>query len=83
MLGVLLHQHGGVVAVVVRIGLAVGHPALTHDEDVVAKAERIGVHCNGAKVDIGVVTRGLAGGRAIKVPFREVLNRLRLLLQGL
>jgi hypothetical protein len=49
---VLFHDDGGVVAVVVCVGLAVGHPGLAHDENVVAESERIGVHGYGAEVDI-------------------------------
>lgn len=74
VLGVLLHEHGGIVAVVVGVGLAVGHPALAHDEDVIAKAEGIGEHGDGAEEDIGVVAWGLAGRGAVEVPFREVLD---------
>lgn len=55
-----LHQDGSIVAEVVGVGLAVRAPGLAHDEDVVAKAEGIGVEGDGAEVDIRVVAGGLA-----------------------
>jgi hypothetical protein len=50
--GVLLHQDGGIVTVVEGVGLAIAHPGLTEDEDVVAGAERVGVVGAWAEVDI-------------------------------
>ncbi len=44
-------------------------PAFTHDEDVVALAEGIGIDGDGAKVDIGVAARSLAAGGTVKIPF--------------
>ena len=58
---VCLHDDGSVVAEVVGVGLAIRHPGLAHDEDVVAETEGIWVHGNGAEVDIRVVTWSLAG----------------------
>jgi len=72
--GVLLHQHGSVVAEVVGVGLAVRHPRLAQDEDVVAEAEGVRVHGDGAEVDVGVVARRLAGRGAVKVPFGQLLD---------
>jgi hypothetical protein len=57
---VLLEDDGGVVAEVVRVGLAVRHVGLAHDEDVVAEAEGAGVICDRAEVDIRVATGRLA-----------------------
>ena len=80
---VLLHQDGGVVAEIVRVWLAIGHPRLGHDEDVVAQAEGVGIHGNGTEIDIGIVSGSLLGRGTVKVPFWEVIERLRLLVQGL
>lgn len=52
VLGVLVHKNSGIVAEVVGVGGSVAHPGLTHDEDVVAKPERVGVHGDWAEVDI-------------------------------
>jgi hypothetical protein len=60
LVGVGLHQEGGIVAEVESVGGAVGHPGLAHDEDVVAESPGIGVVGDGAEVDIGVVAGGLA-----------------------
>lgn len=83
LLGVLLHDYGGVVAEVERVGLAVGHPGLAHYEDVVAEAEGVRVHCDGAEVDVGVVAGGLRGGGAVEVPFGEVGDLAGLAGEGL
>jgi hypothetical protein len=73
-LGVCLHQAVAVVTVVELVGAAIGVPGFAENEDVVTLTEGVGVDSNGAEVDIGVVTRGLAGGGTIKVPFRELFN---------
>jgi hypothetical protein len=83
LLGVGLHQAGGIVAVVVLVGASIGVPGLAENEDVVTLAEGIGEDSDGAEVDIGVVTGGLAGGRTIKVPLGELLDRLNGLGEGL
>jgi hypothetical protein len=57
---VLLEDDGGVVAEVVCVRAAIRHVCLAHDEDVVAETEGVGVVCDGAEVDIGVVTGRLA-----------------------
>lgn len=69
-----LHELVGLIAVVVGIGGAIGVPALADDEDVGCQAEWIGEDGDGAEVDVGVVTRGLAGGGAVEVPLGEVLD---------
>lgn len=61
LLGVDLHQAVGIVAVVVLVRGSIRIPGFAKDEDVVTKTERVGVDSNGTQVDIGVVTRGLAG----------------------
>ena len=83
VVGVLLHQLVGVGAEVVCVGFAIGHPGLGHNEDVVPAAERVWVHRSRAEVDIGVVAWGLASGRAVEVPFWEVLDGVGLLREGL
>lgn len=81
--GILGHKDIGVMSEVVAVWLAVTHPGLTHDQDVVAKAEWIGIDGNRAKVDIGVVTWCLSGGRTVKVPFWELLDGCDCFLEGL
>lgn len=49
---------------------------LGNDEDVVSTAERILEDGGGAEVDVRVVSLGLSGRRAVKVPLLEVLERL-------
>lgn len=60
-LGVGFHQTVGFVAVIELVGGTIRIPGFTEDEDVVATTEGIGEESNGAEVDIGVVTTGLAG----------------------
>ena len=79
----LVQDDGSVVAVVVLVGLSVGTVGLTHDQDVVAQPEGIWVEGNGPEVYIGVVARGLGGGRAVEVPFGQLLDLLDLLVEGL
>lgn len=76
LLGVGLHQAGSLVAEVELVGATVGIPGLAQDEDVVALAEGVGEDGDRAKVDIGVVTGGLAGGGTVEVPFGEFVNAL-------
>lgn len=71
---VSLHDYGGIVTEVVHVWLSIGHPGLAHDQDIVAEAEGIWVVSARAEIDIRVVARGLASGRAVKIPFREVLE---------
>ena len=83
LLGVGLHQTGSIVAVVELVGATIGVPGLAENKDVVALAEGVGEDGDGAQVDIGVVTGGLAGGGTVEVPFGELLNRLDGLGEGL
>lgn len=83
LLGVGLHQAGGIVAVVELVGASIGIPGLAENEDVVTLAEGVGEDGDGAKVDIGVVTGGLAGGGTVEVPLGELLNRRNGLGEGL
>ena len=77
------HQLVGISTEVVRIRLAIGHPGLTHDENVVAETEGVGIHCDGSEVDIGIVARSLAGRGAVEVPFGKFFDVFRGLVQGL
>lgn len=74
LLGVGLHQTGSIVAVVELVGATIGVPGLAENKDVVALAEGVGEDSDGTEVDIGVVTRGLAGGGTVEVPFGELVN---------
>lgn len=73
--GVSVHQLVGLVAVVELVGGAIGVPGLAQDQDVLAGAEGVGVDGDRADVDVGVVAGGLAGGRAVKVPLGELVDR--------
>jgi hypothetical protein len=65
------------------VGGSIRIPGLAENENVIATAERVGEDGNRAEVDIGVVTGGLAGGRTVKVPFREFIDRFNRLLESL
>lgn len=71
------------MAVVELVGATIGVPGLAENEDVVTLAEGVGEDSDGAQVDIGVVTRGLAGGGTIEVPLGELLDGLDGLREGL
>jgi hypothetical protein len=71
------------VTEVVCVWLSIGHPGLGHDEDVVAQPNGICVECDGAEVDIGVVTGGLAGGGTVEIPFWELFDLRDLLWESL
>ncbi len=64
-----VHQPRGLMTIIEFIRSSVMVPAFTHDEDVVALAEGIGIDGDGAKVDIGVAARSLAAGGTVKIPF--------------
>jgi hypothetical protein len=74
LLGVGLHQAGGIVTVVELVGASIGIPGLAENEDIVTLAEGVGEDGDGAEVDIGVVTGGLASGGTVEVPLGELLN---------
>jgi hypothetical protein len=74
LLGMGLHQAGGIVTVVELVGASIGIPGLAENEDVVTLAEGVGEDGDGAEVDIGVVTGGLASGGTVEVPLGELLN---------
>jgi len=57
---VFLHQLGAFGAVVELVRCAVRVVAFGENEDVVSTPEGVGVHGNGLKVDIGIVSRSLA-----------------------
>lgn len=69
-----------VVGLVRGAVIAVG---LSHNEDVVTTAERVLEDGGGAKVDIGVVTRRLSGGRAIEIPLAQLADVRNLLVYSL
>ena len=83
MLGICFHQSRSFVAVVVLVWRSIRIPRLAHDQDIVAQSDWVSVHCDGSDVDIGVVAGCLAGGRAIEVPFWEVVDRGNLLIERL
>lgn len=62
------HHLRGVVTVVCPVGSAIVVVALGKDEDVVSATEGVLEDGSWPKVDIGVATRSLIGGRTVKVP---------------
>lgn len=62
------------MTVVVLVRSAIGIPGLSQDQDVGVASERIGKDGDGLQVDIGVVTRSLAGGGTVKVPDGQVID---------
>ena len=65
------------------VGGSIGVPGLTEDQDVVTETEGVREDGDRAEVDIGVVAGGLASGRAVEVPLRELINRFDLLGESL
>jgi hypothetical protein len=78
-----LHELVAFMSAVELVRGAIGVPALTEDEDVVAPAERIWEDSNGAEVDIRVLTGSLSGRRTVEVPLGELVNRSSLLVESL
>lgn len=78
-----LHDSVALVTVVVLIWGAVWVPGLADDENVWRLANWVWEDSNGSEVDVGVVAWGLSGGRAVEVPFWEVLRARWLLEEGL
>ena len=78
-----LHKLSTGVPVVELVWGTIVVPALGEDEDVLSTTEWVGVDGDWSKVDIGVLTRGLAGGGTVKVPFWEIVDRLGSLVKGL
>jgi len=70
----LLHDLGGMVAVVGSVGSAVVVVGLGEDKDVVAAAEGVLEDGGRAEIDIGVVSGGLVGRGTIKVPNAELAD---------
>lgn len=62
------------MTVVELVGGSIGIPALGQDQDVWGTTEWIWEDCDGAKVDIRVVTGGLTSRATVEVPFWEILN---------
>jgi hypothetical protein len=71
------------MTVVKLVGGSIRIPGLAENENVIAKSEGVREDSNRAEVDIGVVTGGLAGGRTVKVPFRELIDRFNRLGESL
>lgn len=69
-----LHEFGSLVAVVELVRGSIGIPALSDDENIGTLAERIGVNSDWSKVDIGVVTWGLARGATVEIPLWKILE---------
>lgn len=83
VVGVGVHDLHAVMSVVVLVGGAIGVPALGEHDDVGRAAEGVGVDGARSEVDIRVVTGGLAGGGAVKVPDGEILRLVLLLGESL
>ena len=80
VLGMSLHELDGLMAVVVLVGRAISIPALGEDKDVLPPTERVWEDGDGLQVNIRVVTGSLSSRRAVKVPGREVLRLVTVLL---
>ena len=83
VLGVGLHQLGGLVAIVVLVRAPIRIPGLAHDQNVGLHTDGVGVQGHGADVHVGVVAGRLAGRGAIEVPFGKLLDALDSLFQCL
>jgi hypothetical protein len=79
----LIHDFLGMMAVVGPVGCAVIIVALGENEDIVASAEWILEDSSGTKVDIGVMTGCLVGGRTIEIPGTKLTNVGYFLADGL
>lgn len=62
LVGVGVHQSGGVVSVVEFVWASVMVPGFTQNENVVTAAEWVGIYGNGSDVDIGIVSGCLTSG---------------------
>jgi hypothetical protein len=74
VLGVGLHELGTLVAVVVLVRGAIGHPRLGENENVGYAAHRIGEDGNRPQVDIRVVAGGLVRRGTIEIPDGQILG---------
>jgi hypothetical protein len=81
--GVVLHEFGSLMAVVELVRAAIRVPRLAKDKNVFTPAEWVREERDRADVDVRVVTRGLAGGRPVKVPLWELVDGLDSLRKGL
>ena len=72
VLGMGGHELGALVTIVVLVRCAIVVPALGEDENVGAETDGVGEDGNGLQVHVRVLAGSLAGGGAIKVPYREV-----------
>ena len=71
------------MAVVEFVGAAIPVPGFAEHENIVAATEGVGVNRDGAKVDVGILARSLAGRRAIEIPFGELVGALDRLVERL
>jgi len=78
-----VHDLLGMMTEVRPVGSAVAVVGLCEDKDVVTAAEGIFEDGCRTKVDIGVIPRGLVGGRTIKVPNAQLANICDLLADSL
>lgn len=70
------------VSVVLEVGSTIVVVALAKNEDVLTTSERVLEDGSRSEEDIRVGTRGLTGGRTVKVPLLKVGNRRRPLVKG-
>lgn len=59
VLSICLHQSCGLVTVVVFVRASIRIPSLAQDKNVIATTEWVGKGCDGADIDIRIVSRGL------------------------
>jgi len=83
LVGSLVHDLLGVMAVVGPVGGSVVVVGLCKDEDVVTATERILEDGSRTQVDIGIMSGCLVGGGTVKVPDSELANICNLLADGL
>jgi hypothetical protein len=71
---VCFHELGTLSTVVELVWSSIWIPALGQNQDVWGTTEWIWEDGNRSEVNIGVFARRLTGGRAIKVPFRQIFE---------
>lgn len=69
-----LHEFGSLMTVVELVWGSIGIPALSQDQDIWGTTEWIWEDCNGAEVNIRVVTGGLTSWATVEVPFWEIIK---------
>lgn len=73
----------GVMAVISPVGSAIVVVGFGKNKDVVTTTERVLENSGRTEIDIRITTRGLIGGRTIKVPYTELADVSHLLADGL